>query len=80
MGVIHVRLPLANSRRYPPGQIFRIAFDVGREIEQLLGSIRQQALSLLARHVSGSLDVPHSCERFASVPLPFIMTMKFAPR
>ena len=33
-------------------------------------SIRQQALSLLARHVSGSLDVPHSCERFASVPLP----------
>ena len=56
ISAIHVRLPLANSRRYPPAQIFWIAFDVGGEVEQLFGSIGQQTLSLLARHVSGSLD------------------------
>ena len=50
VGVVNHGLPLSDARCDPPVQKLRIALDVGREIEQLLGALRHDAIDLFAQH------------------------------
>jgi hypothetical protein len=50
VGVVDPDLPLLNPRGDPPGQKVGIALHIGSEIEQSLGTVRQQAFDTFAQH------------------------------